>query len=63
VHCNWNERTTLDWLRTGIWKLGVTVWGRVGTWPLGRTEGNAVHKLLNYPKTEGNIYGKGSGLK
>jgi hypothetical protein len=23
-----------------------------GTWPLGRTEGNVVHKLLNYPKMQ-----------
>ena len=27
--------------------------GEGGAWPLGRTEGNAAHNLLNYPKTDG----------
>jgi hypothetical protein len=51
--CNRNERTALDWLRTGIWKLwGLQCGVERGTWPIGRTEENAVHKLLNYPKTQ-----------
>ena len=36
-----------------------------GTWPLGRTEGNAVHKLLNYPKMQRRreIFTEGKWLK
>ena len=47
--CNRNERTALDWLRTGIWKLGsYSVESIGGIWPLGLTEENAVHKFLTY---------------